>query len=64
MFDKYRSYTQSSAFKRQQKPFSHHAYLFQATPPTLRSLLTRAGSLRTHHRSARPKRLVDLSEVL
>lgn len=64
MFDKHRRQTQSSAFKRQRKPFPHHAHLFRPTPPALRSLSPWTGSIRTSHRSVYLKRLADLLEVL
>lgn len=64
MFDKYRSLTQSSAFRRQRRPASHTAHLSQPKPFPKRSLPNKAGSNGTHLKSASPSLLVGLVEVL
>lgn len=51
MFDKYRSLTQSSAFKRQRKPSTYSPNLFRPTLPPNRSLSTRVGSPNSHGRA-------------
>ena len=64
MFDKYRSLTQSSAFKRQQKPSANTAHLSQPRPVPPRSLPTTAGSNSTCRKAVCLKRLLDIVEVL
>jgi len=64
LFDKYRSLTQSSASKRQQKPSSNTHHLFQPKPSRPRSLPTTAEPNGTFRKAVCPKQLLDIVEVL
>ena len=64
MFDKYRSLTQSSAFKRQHRPSANTAHLSQPKPIYSRSLPTKAGSNSTCRKVICLKGLLGIVEVL
>ena len=64
MFDKYRSLTQSSAFKRQLTPSAHTAHRSQPRPVPPKSLPTTAGSNSTCRKAVFLKRLLGIGEVL
>ena len=64
MFDKYRSLTQFSAFKRQHKPACNTAYLSQHRLFSPRCLSSTAGTNGTHRKAVCLRRVLDLVEVL
>lgn len=64
MFDKYRSLTQSSAFKRQHRPSANTAHLSQPKPIYNGSLPTKTGSNCTCRRAICLRQLLGIVEVL
>jgi len=64
MYDKYRSLTQSSAFKRQHRPSANTAHLSQPRPVQPGSLPIPAGSNSTCRKAVCPKQLLGIVEVL